>query len=228
MKILILSDIHANYPALQSVLSKDGDFDHLLFLGDVVDYGPNPKECLRFIRDNADYYVRGNHDNAIGYQTDCNCMGTFREFSIATREWHNTILNEDDKKFLRGMPILNEVHYTGKRFFLGHASPKGDLFKYLSEEDIINEIENIIADFVLIGHTHIQYQKRNEHIVITNPGSVGLARDCGEACYAIYENGKIQLKKISYDVDKTIFDLMNAPIPDSCKEGIKKVLNHKQ
>ena len=58
MKALILSDIHANYPALQAVLNNAGNYDKLIFLGDVVDYGPNPKECLNFIKNNADYYVR--------------------------------------------------------------------------------------------------------------------------------------------------------------------------
>ena len=44
MKTLILSDIHANYPALKAVLEQDGSYDKLIFLGDVVDYGPHPKE----------------------------------------------------------------------------------------------------------------------------------------------------------------------------------------
>ena len=227
MKILIISDIHANYPALQAVLEKEGNYDKMIFLGDVVDYGPHPKECLTFIKENADYYVRGNHDNALGYNVDCNCMGTFREYSIATREWHKTLLDENEKQFLRNMPVLNKAHLDGKSFFLAHASPTGDISKYLNENEIVNELDDIIAEYILIGHTHVQYEKKVDYNLIVNPGSVGLARDGGEACYAIFENGKITLKRINYDVDETIRDLKKAPLEEKIISGLTKVLLHK-
>ena len=227
MKILIISDIHANYPALQAVLAKEGNYDKLIFLGDVVDYGPHPKECLTFIKENADYYVRGNHDNALGYNVDCNCMGTFREYSIATREWHKTLLDENDKQFLKNMPVLNKAHLDGKSFFLAHASPTGDISKYLNENEIVNELDDIIAEYILIGHTHVQYEKKVDYNLIVNPGSVGLARDGGEACYAIFENGKITLKRINYDVDETIRDLKKAPLEEKIISGLTNVLLHK-
>ena len=227
MKILIISDIHANYPALQAVLEKEGNYDKMIFLGDVVDYGPHPKECLTFIKENADYYVRGNHDNALGYNVDCNCMGTFREYSIATREWHKTLLDENDKQFLKNMPVLNKAHLDGKSFFLAHASPTGDISKYLNENEIVNELDDIIAEYILIGHTHVQYEKKVDYNLIVNPGSVGLARDGGEACYAIFENGKINRKRINYDVDETIRDLKKAPLEEKIISGLTKVLLHK-
>ena len=234
MKILILSDIHANLPALQAVLDKDGDFDKLLFLGDVVDYGPNPKECVKFIKENADYYVRGNHDNALGYGVDCNCMGTFRKYSIATREWHKTLLNEIDIRFLRNMPTIDSFQldnpvdgYEDTSFYMAHASPQGDMFKYLNQDEIAGELEGIIAEYILVGHTHVQYKKKMDYELIVNPGSVGLARDGGQACYAVYEDGEIHLKRIDYDVEKTISDLMKSSLPQSVKEGLKKVLLHK-
>ena len=231
MKALIISDIHANLPALQSVLDNESSYDKLIFLGDVIDYGPNPKECLTFIKNNADYYVRGNHDHAMGYNTDCNCMGTFREYSIATRKWHETLLDEDDKQFLRNMPVVDKAHLPGSNadgdnntILLAHASPLGDISKYLNEDEIINELDEVIAEYVLVGHTHIQYKKKIDYSLIVNPGSVGLARDGGQACYAVYENGIVYLNRIDYDIEKTISDLMKAPIPENCKEGLKTVL----
>ena len=227
MKILIISDIHANYPALQTILEKDGTYDKLIFLGDVIDYGPNPKECLKFIKENADFFVRGNHDNALGYNVDCNSMGTFHEYSIATREWHKTLLDENDKHFLRSMPVLSKAYLDNKTFFLAHASPKGDISKYLNEDEIISEINEIVADYILVGHTHVQYKKDLEYTLIVNPGSVGLARDGGQACYAVYEDGIITLKRIDYDVEKTISDLMKAPLTQNVKDGLKSFLLHK-
>ncbi len=234
MKILILSDIHANLPALQAVIDKENDYDSLIFLGDVVDYGPHPKECVKFLRENANFYVRGNHDNALGYDVDCNCMGTFREYSISTREWHKTLLDEIDIRFLRNMPTIDSFQldnpadgYEDSSFYLAHASPQGDMFKYLNQDEITEELEGIVAEYILVGHTHVQYKKKMGSELIVNPGSVGLARDGGQACYAVFENGEIQLKRIDYDVEKTISDLMKAPLPQSVKDGLKKVLLHK-
>ena len=237
MKALILSDIHANYPALKAVLDKDGSYDKLIFLGDVVDYGPHPKECLTFIKENADYYVLGNHDNALGFDTDCNCMGPFREYSIETRKWHKTILDKDDIKFLRSMPIITTAHFDNNDFYLAHASPQGDISKYLNKKQIETEIQNLIAEFILVGHTHVQYKRQIGNTLVINPGSVGLARDGGEACYAVYEtcldqrkagrDGNVTLKRIDYDVEKTIHDLFMSPISLSTKESLKKVLLHK-
>lgn len=237
MKVLILSDIHANYPALQAILTKEGNYDKLIFLGDVVDYGPHPKECLKFIKENADYYVRGNHDNAIGYDEDCNCMGTFREYSIETRKWHKTILDEDDFHFLRNMPLIDKAHIDDNTFFLAHASPSGNMFKYLNEEEIVNElelslfgstlIEDTFTEYILVGHTHVQYKKKVDYNLIVNPGSVGLARDGGQACYAVYEDKIIKLKRIEYDVEKTISDLKKSPLPKKVVLGLEKILLHK-
>ncbi|MFZ0456487.1 MAG: metallophosphoesterase family protein [Ignavibacteriaceae bacterium] len=227
MKALIVSDIHANYPALQAVLEKDGSYDMLIFLGDVVDYGPNPKECVKFIKENADYYVIGNHDNALGFNVDCNCMGTFREYSIATREWHKTLLDDDDKRFLRRMPTIAKAHFDENTFFLAHASPQGDISKYLNQHEIAGEINNEIsqiAEYILVGHTHIQYKIKLDYNIVINPGSVGLSRDGGQACYAVYENENITLHRLDYDVEKTISGLMKAPLPDNVKEGLKQVL----
>ena len=64
-----------------------------------------PVQCLRWLMVNAGHVVRGNHDNALGYGVGCRCMGTFREYSVATRDWHRTLLSEADCEFLRQMLI---------------------------------------------------------------------------------------------------------------------------
>lgn len=227
MKVLIISDVHANYPALEAVLKDAGNYDKLFFLGDVVDYGPHPKKCLNFIKNNADYLVRGNHDNALGYNTSCNSMVSFREYSIATRKWHKTLLNNDEVNFLRNMPILEKVQIENNSFLLAHASPRGDVSKYLTQNEIRNELNKPYPDFILVGHTHIQYKTSVNQTLIVNPGSVGLARDGREACYAIYNNGIISIHRTEYDVQKTISDLMKSPLSIKIKEGLIKVLLNK-
>ncbi len=229
MKILILSDIHGNFTALQTVLNKEKNYDKIFFLGDAVDYGPNPKPCLDFIRERVNYYVRGNHDNALGYGVSCNSMGSFRRFSEETRAWHNQILPGKYKDFLRKMPKELYVKEGGYTFFLTHASPAGNISEYLYPEDFTEDLVlNIKADFILVGHSHLQFEKQVGGKLVVNPGSVGLSREDSKANYAIFEEGKFTLKKIDYDVQKTIEDLQAAPLPPDVKEGLEKVLRHKQ
>jgi hypothetical protein len=93
MKLLILSAIHGNWPALEAVLQAKPDFDAVAFCGNVVDYGPCPVECIHWLRYHTDHLVRGNHDGALAFDVDFRCMRSFREYSLATRSlrraWHH-------------------------------------------------------------------------------------------------------------------------------------------
>ena len=70
MKLLILSDIHGNWPALEAVIQAEGSWDAVAFCGDVVDYGPHPLQCVRWVARHAEYRVRGNHDGALAGPRD--------------------------------------------------------------------------------------------------------------------------------------------------------------
>jgi putative phosphoesterase len=224
MKALILSDIHGNLPALTAVIDREKDYDLCLFLGDVVDYGPFPKECVHFLMDHMDYGVIGNHDNALANNEDCQCRGDFRKYSVETRAWHATLIDEKEKHFLRSLPTLQRIHLDEKSVLLAHATPQGDLFRYLTDAEVESAVEQVAEEIVLLGHTHIQVQRRIDDILIVNPGSVGLARDGGQACYAVLENGNVTLHRILYDVEKTIDALLQSPISTESKTGLSKVL----
>jgi putative phosphoesterase len=220
-KLLILSDIHANWPALEAVLRAEPNYDQIAFCGDVVDYGPHPVECVRWMANHVDYVVRGNHDNALAFDLDCQCMGSFREYSVATRAWHRTLLGEADIKFLAGMPTLNWFEWHGKHFRMAHATPQGDLFEYLPAFEWGNRIAGLVADYFLIGHTHIQGSRAFGRRVVVNPGSVGLARDePGLACFAVYDGTTVSLKRVAYDVERTIADLRRAPLAPHVIDGL--------
>lgn len=229
MRLLILSDIHGNWPALQAVLEAEPDPDGVLFCGDVVDYGPLPVECLRWVATHATRAVRGNHDNAVALGLDCQCMGSFREYSVATRAWHQTLLSEADREFLRSLPTLGSFEHHGKRFHLAHATPQGDLFQYLNMDEWPQHIAEVHADFVVLGHTHVQGMRTFGATTVVNPGSVGLARDHpAQACYAVYRDGQMQLSRIRYDVDRTVAALEAAPLPIPIIRGLCAVLRGPQ
>jgi putative phosphoesterase len=225
MKLLILSDIHGNWPALEAVLRAEPDHDVVAFCGDVVDYGPHPTECIRWLADNAAYLVRGNHDNALGFDLDCRCLGSFREAALATRAWHDTLVPRSERAFLRDLPTLAWFEWEGRHFRMAHATPQGDLFEYLPEDQWGQRIQGLDADVVVLGHTHLQGLHRFGETTVVNPGSVGQARDGGgEACYAVYQGGEMKLKRIPYDVERTVAALHEAPLPASVIDRLADVL----
>jgi putative phosphoesterase len=224
-KLLILSDIHANWPALQAVLRAEHDYDAVAFCGDVVDYGPHPGECLRWVAEHVEHRVRGNHDNALGFSLDCRCMGSFREASVATRAWHQTLLSAADREFLRTLPTLYWFEWQGRHFRMAHATPYGDMFEYLLMDRWGVLVEGLEDDFVLLGHTHIQGMSSFGRVTVVNPGSVGLARDrSGYASYAVFVDNQMLLKRVPYDVERTLADLRAAPLPAPVVEELSKVL----
>src|SRR6202007_1221605 len=148
MKILILSDIHANIEALETIKE---EYDYLLCLGDLVDYGPSPRECIDFIKNNAHAIVRGNHDNAVAFKVDCRCSEAYKPMSVKTRELMWKILGEEEINYLSSLPSNKVLELGGAKFFLTHATPTDNLFKYIppdSPDEIWQqEIEGVDADF---------------------------------------------------------------------------------
>jgi len=223
--LLILSDIHGNWPALEAVLQTEPPPDAVVFCGDVVDYGPQPVECLRWLVRHANHAVRGNHDNAIALDEDCRCLGAFRDFSLATRAWHKTLLRRSEVGFLCGLPKLCRFQWDGRRFLMAHATPRGDLFEYLDRERWGDCVAGLDVDYVLLGHTHVQGMGSFGEVTVVNPGSVGLARDYpGEACYAVYADGHLELKRIRYEVHLTLAALRASPLPPAIVQGLSVVL----
>ena len=98
MKILIISDIHANWHALQAVLARES-YDALIFLGDVVDFGPDPKNCVNFLMKSSKarfWGVRGDHDHALAFGTGSNCSEELRKISNISREWGECFLSGEE------------------------------------------------------------------------------------------------------------------------------------
>lgn len=113
----------------------------------------------------------------------------------------------------------------GPRDAPAHATPQGDLFEYLPADQWGERVRELDCDVVILGHTHIPGVRRFGKLTVVNPGSVGLARDCGgEACYAVYDGSDVELRRVPYDVCRTIGDLRAAPLSESVISGMEVVL----
>ena len=110
MKILVLSDVHSNKYALDTILKHARKIDYTIFLGDAVDYGPHPAEVIDILRENVDIWIMGNHDNAVAFNVDCKCSQELHDLSVYTRENITLkLISDDQKKFLQNLPIRKEI-----------------------------------------------------------------------------------------------------------------------
>jgi putative phosphoesterase len=224
MKIVIVSDIHANYDAL---LGLPESFDELWVLGDLVDYGPEPSEVVDFVRRNATLVVRGNHDQAVGYDEDPRCTPAYAEMAEATRQFTMSCLSEQNKLFLRGLPLNLFVERDGRRFYLCHAMPSDPLYGYCpsDSERWTHEALRVQADAILVGHTHTPFIRTDHGKAIVNPGSLGQPKTGGtEACYAVWENDSFTLKSFRYSVENTISKISLMPVSEAVKKSLVAVL----
>jgi putative phosphoesterase len=215
MRIAIVSDLHANLAALESIKEP---YDLLLCLGDLVDYGPQPREVIYWVKERALKVIRGNHDHALANGVDCRCAPVMREASVTTRRWHSQLLSPEDKEYLRRLPVTERLQLAGATFHLAHAAPSGDLYDYhilpdAPDEALTEAIEGIEADFVLLGHTHLPMLRTIGATIIVNPGSVGQPRHGdSRASYVIWEDGEVRFCRGVYDVSRTTALLKQAPL----------------
>ncbi len=207
MRLLIFSDIHSNLEALQSIVSVE-KYDKALFLGDVVDYGPDPAETLDLVLSEADYLVQGNHDLAAATGADCQCAQAMHDLSVITREEISSkLLSPEDKKKLEGLKALETPVIDGRKFMMVHASPNNHLYGYMfstEAEMVWKKAEYKEFDYITVGHTHFPMLYRGR---IVNPGSAGQPRDgFWKPMYAVLdtETGDLTFKRFEYDRDKML------------------------
>ena len=215
MKILLLADIHANWPALAAVRES---FDVCLFAGDLVDYATDPLPCIEWVRKNALASVRGNHDHAVAQRVPVHGSDGLRLLTAATREFHWKVLGPSHNRFLAKLPVTKYLTLDGRRFLLVHGTPRDPLDEYLTADaDAWSaRLAAVDVDFVCVGHTHIPFHLELDRLQVVNPGSVGQPRDGDPRCsYAVIENGAVEIRRVEYDIDATLRQMQESGIDDA-------------
>ena len=215
MKILILSDIHANWPALQTVLAAEPQVDSVICLGDLVNYGPHPAECVRWAQANVlpGSMVQGNHDRAVGCDEDPRCSAPYRHLAEAMQRLTMGRLDASERSYLAGLPAGLGLKLGNARCFLCHAIPSDPLYHYLEIQGSRERWDQEIAiagrpDFLLVGHTHRPFVRLHGATMLVNPGSVGQPKDRNpRASYALWRDGDVFLRRAAYDIDAVARDL---------------------
>ena len=232
MRTLVISDIHANIDALRAI---DEPCDQVLCLGDIVDYGPEPAACIDYLKDLTVplLRVRGNHDNAVAFRVDCACGEAYKHLSVETREYMWEVLDDDRLTWLGEPATSVELDSGGKRVLAVHAAPSDNLFKYLtpdtSEKEIADELAATDASIVLTGHSHHPFTRQLGGRLLVNVGSVGQPRDgIPQVSYAVLDDGRVELKRIGYDVEAVVAKLEALPLKPRTIEELVYILRHGQ
>lgn len=225
MRILVVSDIHANRAALEAVSEQASReaFDACLFLGDLVDYGLEPKPCIEWVRENATHAIRGNHDHGAAQEVFIQGVNGYRYLTSVTRRVTCEQLSEDERSYLGALPITRYLTINDKRFLLVHATPRDPFDEYgpPDAEFWRRRLEGIDVDYVCVGHTHVPYQLRVGKTTVLNPGSVGLPRDGDpRASYAIITSEGVELKRVAYPIADTLRVLRDSGLPDLAKSQL--------
>jgi diadenosine tetraphosphatase ApaH/serine/threonine PP2A family protein phosphatase len=233
MRILILSDIHANYTALEAVLAQAGPTDETWCLGDLVGYGPDPNAVVKQLRELPHLTcVLGNHDVAIvGRMT----FDAFNNDARRSLTWTGKVLTPDNIDFMRTLPHDAEVR---GEVTLVHGSPRDPIWEYvLNTLSARLNFDQFGTPYCFVGHSHIQsmFRLKDEDDRVTmemtrvgqavsliprtivNPGSVGQPRDRDpRAAYAVYDSVEHswEARRVDYKIAEVQQRIREAGLPE--------------
>ena len=223
MRILVVADIHANWPALKAI---NETFDVCLMLGDLVDYGLEPAPCIQWVKQKATYGVRGNHDHGVAQHVKVQGKNGFKYLTGVTRQVTQERITSEDRRFLGALPISKRVTLDGVKFLMVHATPRDPLDEYsIADKDFWSRrLADVDAQVICVGHTHHPYILEVGDKLVINPGSVGQPRDSDpRASYAIIENQRVELKRVEYPIEDTITTVLQSNLPEPAKALLAEV-----
>ncbi|HEY5708905.1 MAG TPA: metallophosphoesterase family protein [Solirubrobacterales bacterium] len=151
MRVAVITDVHANLPALEAVLeaAEAAGVEETWCLGDVVGYGVEPDACADLVRERCDVCLVGNHDLAVLGALD---ISSFSEAAAVAVEWTRENVGEGTLEFLRTLEPSGEQEGIG----LFHASPRDPVWEYvLSREQANAGMDSHPSRIGLIGHSHV-------------------------------------------------------------------------
>jgi diadenosine tetraphosphatase ApaH/serine/threonine PP2A family protein phosphatase len=237
MRLLIVSDIHANIDALEAILDAAPGYDEIIDLGDVVGYGGAPNETLDRVRTFAGLHVRGNHDKACA-----GLMSTeqFNPIAAIAAYWTRDMLSPANKKWLAAMPQgpLRRDGLADVQFV--HGSPVDEDDYVITPVDAAFVAPELEARITFFGHTHVQggfvvrptgaqpirpqihespwaLQLESDAHYLINPGSAGQPRDADpRAAFAMFDSdtGTVEFHRVAYNVERAQRRILDAQLPE--------------
>lgn len=238
VRYLIISDIHANWEALQAVLhSAEGQYDHILCCGDLVGYGADPNPVVDWARAKVSVVVRGNHDRA--------CVGLddlewFNPVARSAAVWTQEQLTAENIAWIQALP---KGPVAVEQFQVLHGSPFNEDEYLVETSDALPVFPYMETQLAFFGHTHVQggfvwdgagaqalgkpHTLRQEKLLLelepesaylVNPGSVGQPRDGdARAGFVLYDpdDGFLFYYRVPYDIEAAQAGIRRAGLPET-------------
>jgi diadenosine tetraphosphatase ApaH/serine/threonine PP2A family protein phosphatase len=240
VRILLLSDIHANVEALDACLANAPSFDMAVNLGDIVGYGASPNEVTDRARKMGKVFVRGNHDKAATGVMDLN---DFNPMAAAAALWTRNELTPGNLEWLRALPQGPVALPDFPDVQLVHGSPNDEDEYVVSLGDALAPLITLTMPLTFFGHTHLQggffangssadgfrpeyrtvgqaetvaLQLKESARYLINPGSVGQPRDGDwRAAFALYDTGEnvVHFHRTPYNLKQAQDRIFAANLP---------------
>jgi len=232
MRVAVISDVHANYRALDAMLrSVDATgVDTIWCLGDTVGYGPCPNECCALVEGRSDLCLVGNHDLVVLGELD---LADFNDEAAAAARWTAEVLARESRDFLERLEPTGHVHGVD----LFHASARDPVWEYvLTEEAARATLELSAEPLILVGHSHVALAiTQNGRRVagglapggaevmldgrwLLNPGSVGQPRDGDpRAAWLLLDldSRSAAFQRVAYPVQLTQDEMRDRGLPQA-------------
>lgn len=251
MRLALLSDIHANLPALEAVWAdiEQRAPDAVYCLGDLVGYATFPNEVADFVRSHRIPTIAGNYDVGVGARSDdCGCAyqtAADQARGVQSIAYTNAVVRDEVRAYLAGLPRhLRIVHPAGD-LLLVHGSPRRVneyLFADRPDSSILRLMEPDGVDVLCFGHTHKPYHRviettvdgapRYRHAI--NTGSVGKPKDGDpRACYVLLtvtgpsiaeraDAVTVEFVRVTYDVEKTATLVEASVLPNEFADMLRR------
>ncbi len=237
----IVSDIHANIEAFSVVLEdiRNQQIDEIVCLGDIVGYGPNPKEAVD-MASGFNAILRGNHEHALCEEFEAQNFNPKARSAVDWTRDQFSLFSEDREENARRWDLIGdlELTYEAGDVLYVHGSPRDPVSEYIYPRDIyrpqkLEAIFERIKWLCFVGHTHVpgvftedlEYKtpeelgykyELTEKKTIINVGSVGQPRDGDpRACYLILDGTTVIWRRLHYPFMKTVEKIKRIPELDS-------------
>ena len=209
MRVGLISDLHGNRPAFESVLADMPAVDRILCAGDVVGYYPWPGWSIDAIRDRDIQTVSGNHDRAVATNT----AFRFNEQARAGVLYARDVLTDEQLGWLADLPTELTMADGAIKVIHGHPA---DPDRYTHPPAFS---PNLLGDerVLVLGHTHVQHVEGYASGIVVNPGSVGQPRDGDpRAAYAVLDVDAmtVETRRVEYDIDRVQREVQSAGLPE--------------
>jgi len=246
VRYALISDVHANLPALQAVLADIGarpDVDAVFHLGDLVGYAPWPNQVVDLIRSRGIAGVAGNYDSTVAMGAPhCGCRYEDPRQEALSHEsyaWTRAHVGEPARRFLAALPFRLDLrplggHAPGPRVILVHGTPTLNTLYWTADRDddfcrkMIEHAGARPGDVICFGHTHLPWTREVDGVRLANTGSVGRPKDGDpRAGYALLEvaaggsSSGVEFVRVEYDAARAMDAIRASELPDEFAEYLR-------